>query len=207
MCPRDQEIISLFSVLQKRPTELSILFGKAGHRAEEDIHKAAHKFAGLAAYGPLPELRVLGEILERNNLGLFATHSFAACLWQYARSRDFVELARLLGQNGLRQQMFRAFKILHAAEGREEGLLAGWVLWLVDGSHPTEKGWMKRQRHGREYQLGPTVFRSNKVPYGQDKESITSLVPRFTGPHGRAEGAAVVKIGRKMKFMLRGATL
>ena len=33
LSPRDQEIMLLFAVLQKRPTDLSVLFGKAGHRA------------------------------------------------------------------------------------------------------------------------------------------------------------------------------
>ncbi|HWU44088.1 MAG TPA: hypothetical protein VN132_11640, partial [Bdellovibrio sp.] len=34
--PRDQEMLICYALLGKRPTDLSILFGKAGHRAEEN---------------------------------------------------------------------------------------------------------------------------------------------------------------------------
>lgn len=191
LSPRDQEIMLLFAVLQKRPTDLSILFGKAGHRAEEDLHKAAHKLAGLIMFGPQPEIATLHNILVRHSLQSFGNHSFAACVWQYARTRNFRELNRLIGP-GLRQQMLRALKILHAADGREAGLLAGWLLWLVDGSDPKGKGWRKRKRTGREHKLGPTVFRSS------------ALNPPATGKGGRGQRPAIVKISRTMKFLLRG---
>src|ERR1017187_9847811 len=67
LSPRDQEIILLFAVLQKRPTDLSILFGKAGHRAEEDLHKAAHKLAGLIEFRELPDPERISRILRRRN--------------------------------------------------------------------------------------------------------------------------------------------
>src|ERR1700690_1853527 len=64
LSPRDSEIMLLYAVLQKRPTDLSILFGKAGHRAEEDLHKAAHKVAGLINFGPLPDIGTIEGILQ-----------------------------------------------------------------------------------------------------------------------------------------------
>src|ERR1700677_3300158 len=85
LSPRDAEIMLCFAVLHKRPTDLSILFGKAGHRAQADLHKAAHKLAGLIEFGPLPGIETLDRILQRCNLGSFGNHSLAACLWQYAR--------------------------------------------------------------------------------------------------------------------------
>jgi hypothetical protein len=166
LCPRDQEIMLLYAVLQKRPTDLSILFGKAGHRAEEDVHKAAHKLAGLIEFGAEPPIAAIEPVLVRSSLETFGGHSFAACLWQYARTRNFREVEKLIGRRGLRQQMFRVFKQLHAKPGREEGLLAGWILWLVGGSDPHGTGWIKRRRSGAEHKLGPTVFRSDAVPYG-----------------------------------------
>jgi hypothetical protein len=217
LSPRDQEIILCFAVLQKRPTDLSILFGKAGHRAEEDLHKAAHKLAGLIEFGPSPEITSLDGILSRQQLDGFGHNHFAACLWEYSRTRDFGHLSRLIGQRGLRQQMLRAFKVLHASEGREEGLLAGWILWLVDGSDPQGKGWRKRKRGSREHKLGPTVFRSDAVPYGCEpdhknntnplryrSESTTMPIPPADGRGGRRQKAAFVKIRRHMKFLLRG---
>ena len=192
LSPRDQEIMICFAVLQKPPTDLSILFGKAGHRAEEDLHKAAHKLAGLIEFGPLPEIGRIASVLNYHALSGFHDHSLAACIWQYARTRDFSEVARLIGARGLRQQMLRTFKILHATEGRDEGLLAGWILWLVDGSDPRGKGWRKRKRSGREHKLGPTVFHSGE------------LNPPATGKGGYAQNPATVKITRKMKFVLRG---
>jgi hypothetical protein len=214
LSPRDQEIMLCFAVLQKRPTDLSILFGKAGHRAEEDLHKAAHKLSGLLEFGPLPNLERLAAILSRCGRSEFGCHSFAACIWQYARCRDFAEVSRLIGQRGLRQQMLRAFKILHASEGREEGLLAGWILWLVDGSDPQGKGWRKRKRGSREHKLGPTVFRSDAIPYGSGPteklrylaESTTMPIPPANGRGGQRQRAAVVKIKRHMRFVLRGMT-
>jgi len=197
--PRDQEIILLFALLQKRPTDLSILFGKAGHRAEEDLHKAAHKLAGLIEFGTLPDFGRLGEILRRNGITEFANRSFDACLWQYARCRDFSEMSRLLSTRGLRQQMLRAFKKLHASEGREEGLLAGWILWLVDGSDPRGKGWRERKRKSRERKLGPTVFYTlgNGVDELQAGRAATQR-------GGRRQRTSNVKIKRHMKFVLRG---
>jgi hypothetical protein len=197
LSPRDAEILLCFAVLQKRPTDLSILFGKAGHRAEEDLHKAAHKLAGLIEFGPEPTIGKLATILERAGLRIFQGHSFAACIWQYARTRDFAEVSRLVGSHGLRQQMLRAFKALHSAEGREEGLLAGWILWLVDTSNPRGKGWRKRQRGNRLYKLGPTVFRTLNA-------NVAQLVPRATGRGGRGQRPDTVKITRRIKFLLRG---
>jgi hypothetical protein len=189
-----------FAILQKGPTQLSILFGKAGHRAEEDLHKAAHKLAGLIAFGPLPAIPRLDEILGRHDLERFGQHSFGACCWQYARHRDFAEMYRLLGHRGLRQQMLRAFKQLHAANGRDEGLLAGWLLWLVDGSDPKSRGWRKRKRCGREHKLGPLVFRTLG-------DSVGELTPRATGRGGQGQRPDTVKLTRKIKFLLRGANV
>ena len=203
LSPRDQEIMLCFAVLQKRPTDLSILFGKAGHRAEEDLHKAAHKLAGLIEYGPEPPIARLEAVLCRHAIADFGGHSMAACLWQYARCRDFTEMARLLGTKGLRQQMLRVFKILHAAPGREEGLLAGWILWLVADANEHGKGWRKRRRTGREHKLGPTVFRTDAIPFGQDRNLTHFVVPRHVRG-GQGQNPATVKIRRKMKFMLRG---
>jgi hypothetical protein len=201
LCPRDQEIMLCFAVLQKRPVDISRVFGKAGHRAEEDLHKAAHKLAGLVAFGTLPGVDRLDQILRERNLHCFGGHSFAACLWQYARNRDFNQLSRLVGP-GLHQHMLRTFKQLHAKADRESGLLAGWILWLVDGSNPHGKGWRKRKRTGCHYKLGPTVFRSAAVPYGDylpdgSRPQTTMQIPKATGPN-------VVKIQRYMKFILRG---
>jgi len=193
LSPRDQELMLCFAVLQKGPTDLSVLFGKAGHRAEEDLHKAAHKLAGLIALGPLPRVEAINQILERQNASRFRGHSLAACIWQYARCRDFSEVSRLIGARGLRREMLRTFKTLHAAEGRDEGLLAGWILWLVDGSDPHGKGWRKRKRTGIQYKLGPTVFRAEGIN------------PPATGRGGQGQRPDVVKITRKMRFLLRGA--
>lgn len=46
----------------KRLPEISTLFGKAGHRAEEDLHKAAHKLAGLAEFRDLPDIHRISAI-------------------------------------------------------------------------------------------------------------------------------------------------
>lgn len=199
LSPRDAEIMLCFAVLQKRPTDLSILFGKAGHRAEEDLHKAAHKLAGLAEFGISPAIERIDSILRRQGLHLFGQHNFAACLWQYARCRDFGELSKLIGARGSRQQMLRASKILHAAPGREEGLLAGWILWLVDGSDPKHPGWRKRRRGGRENKLGPTVFRTLDSSVDQ-----LQAARRATQRGGKGQRTCNVKITRKIKFLLRG---
>src|ERR1039457_4648770 len=199
LSPRDAEIMLCYAVLQKRPTDLSILFGKAGHRAEEDLHKAAHKLAGLAEYNGLPEISRLCTILERHNLLRFAGHSMGACIWQYARCRDFNEVCRLIGQSGLRQHMLRVFKILHASEGREEGLLAGWILWLVDGSDPRGPGWRKRKRGTGGYnKLGPTTFQT----FAANPEELQSS-RRATQRGGQGQRTNNVKITRKIKFLLR----
>jgi hypothetical protein len=207
LSPRDAEIMYLFGVLQKRPTDLSILFGKAGHRAEEDLHKAAHKLAGLIEFGPLPDIGHIDRILQHSELSRFHSHSLAACLWQYARERDFDSIQRLIGCRGLRQEMLRAFKKLHATEGREEGLLAGWILWLVDGSNPHGKGWRKRKRTGREHKLGPTVFRDNSARDANDVShpGRTRRRESRAGKGGRGQNPCVVKITRTMKFLLRGS--
>lgn len=200
LSPRDQELVICFALLQKRLTDLSILVGKAGHRAEEDLHKACHKLAGLAAFGPEPKIETLESMLHRNRLEAFGEiHSFAACLWKYATCRDFTEVSRTIGRRGLRRHMLRAFKTLHAAEGREEGLLAGWILWLVDGSDPKGKGWRKRKASNVEYKLGPTVFRSQNDEL-QQLESARPASQRG----GRRHRTKNVKIQRRMKFMLRG---
>jgi hypothetical protein len=197
LSPRDAEIMLCFAVLKKRPTDLSILFGKAGHRAEEDLHKAAHKLAGLVEFGPLPEIRTLDEILRRCFLSQFGRHSLAACLWEYARCRDFAKLSSLAGP-GLRQYMLRVFKILHASTGRDEGLLAGWILWLVDGSDPHGKGWRTRKRQGYGV-LGPTVFRTFEHDLAGERKA--------TQHGGRGQRPNSVKITRHMKFILRGANV
>lgn len=222
MNPRDAEILACFAFLKLRPTDLSKLFGKAGHRAEEDLHKAAHKLAGLIAYGPHPSLEQIAEILTRHGLQEFAGRWLAACIWQYAECRDFEAMAELIGHRGLRQHMQKVFRILHATSGREEGLLAGWLLWLVDGANPRGPGWKPRERQGRQYQLGPTIFRD---PAGLSKEVMrpqevigagdssdepgalprdAGAIPRrATGRGGRGHRAATVKITRHMRFWMR----
>lgn len=198
LSPRDQEMLILFALLQKRPTDLSILFGKAGHRAQEDLHKAAHKLSGLVEFGCLPVIQSLAPILERSGLGRFGSHEFAACIWQYARCRDFSEMAHLLGTRGLRQAMLRAAQILHVKEGREEGLLAGWILWLVDGADPKGRGWKNRQRGKRQENLGPTVFRT----FGNEIKTLNDARPA-TQRGGRAQRTHNVKIKRHEKFIHR----
>lgn len=198
LSPRDAEIMLCFAVLQKRVTDLSILVGKAAHRAEEDLHKAAHKLAGLVEFGPLPEIQTINATLERCDISKFGRHSLAACIWQYARCRDFSEVSRLTGQTGLRQRMLRVFKILHGCEGRDEGLLAGWILWLVDGSEAHGKGWRKRQRGTRQDRLGPTVFHT----FNSDLQGAR----RAARSGGQGQRTRQVKIRRHMKFILRGAT-
>lgn len=212
LSPRDAEIMLCFAVLHKRPTDLSILFGKAGHRAEEDLHKAAHKLAGLIEFGTLPEVERINRPLQRAGLDIWGAHNLASCLWQYSRERDFRELARLAGARGLRQHMLRTFKVLHASEGREEGLLAGWILWLVDGSDPKGKGWRKRKRCGREHKLGPTVFRTmGATPKEPTEKEIRwrSGDKRSTGEAkgrgGQGQRPAFTKVKRHMKFLLRGS--
>jgi hypothetical protein len=191
LSPRDAEIILCFALLQKRPTDLSILFGKAGHRAEEDLHKAAHKLAGLIEFGPNPDVEKVEPILAR--IGADHLHEGAV---GYSQARNFE------GFPGLRQRMFRAFKKLHASEGREEGLLAGWLLWLVDGSDPQGKGWRKRKSSGTVYKLGPTVFgKSPDLPrYEGDRWTGGG---RVNSRGGQGQIAMQTKIGRKLKFLLR----
>jgi hypothetical protein len=193
LSPRDQEIMLCFALLQKRPTDLSILFGKAGHRAEEDLHKAAHKLAGLTAFGSLPTIETIHDLLAGCGISQFGLHSVAAALWQYARCRDFKTLARLVGP-GFRQHCFRVFKILHANGGREEGLLAGWILWLVDHSNPTGRGW-KQPTRGPRNKLGPTTFRT----FEPELESSRRASQRG----GQGQRSNSVQVRRKMKFLLR----
>lgn len=198
LCPRDQEIMICFAMLQKRPTELSILFGKAGHRAERDLHKAAHKLAGLAEFGPDTSIDRLRGVCDLHGLATFSGHSFPACIWQYSRCRNFAEVSRLIGARGLRQQMFRAFKVLHSAQGREEGLLAGWILWLVDGSDPKGKGWKKRKRSCRQERLGPTTFHAHGSAIEQLEQGRSA-----SQKGGRRQRTANVRIKRKMQFLLK----
>jgi len=202
--PRDQEMLICYALLGKRPTDLSILFGKAGHRAEENLHKAAHKLAGIASYGILPDRRRIKTVLESADIRqCFANHELAMCIWQYARNRDFGEMAKLIGHPGLRQEMLRTFKKLHATKGRESGLLAGWILWLVDGANAKGAGWAKNKRSGR-YKLGPTVFRTfDRVPIGKPNHSRAHL-PRMNDHGGRAQRADQFKVKRQYSFLLRG---
>lgn len=200
LSPRDAEIILCFAVLQKGPTDIGVLFGKAGHRAQEDLHKAAHKLAGLIEFGQSPALSAIETILCRSVLRQFGPHSLGAAMLHYATTRDFREVTRSLKLRGLRQHMLRTFRALHASPDREAGLLAGWILWLVDGSNPQAKGWRKRRRTGREYQLGPTVFHCT----GSD---VDQLRPRANGKGGQGQRPDVVKFSRRMKFMLRGANV
>jgi hypothetical protein len=214
LSPRDSEIMLLYAVLQKRPTDLSILFGKAGHRAEEDLHKAAHKLAGLIAFGPEPSIDDLNTVLSRHGLTHVGKFPFAAFIRRYARCRDFQEMARMMKARGWRVAMSKAFKLLHAAEGREAGLIAGWLLWLVDGSNPRGKGWRGRKRCGREHKLGPTVFRTNTVRYGtndkkllkpgQSLDQTVSIGVGASTKGGFGQCVATTKIKRHMKFVLRG---
>lgn len=192
LSPRDQEILICFAILQKGPTDLSILFGKAGHRAADDLQKAAHKLAALAEFGPLPPVTRIAAILERHSADRFGERvSLSACLWQYARCRDFAELSSLIGERGLRQQMQRVCKMLHELPGREEGLLAGWILWLVDGSNPSGRGWLKRRTRGNKRKLGPRAFHSSE------------LRPRKTGRGGKGQVYCTVKIRRQLKCLVR----
>ena len=199
LSPHDKEIMLLYAVLQKRPTDLSILFGKAGHRAEEDLHKAAHKLAGLLAFGSIPSISTIHTVLERHNLQRLGQHDLASCCWEYARCRDFSTMSRLLGHNGLRQQMKRVCTILHASEGREEGLLAGWILWLVDGANPRGKGWIKRQSRGKRFKIGPRVFHTPHVGIDELQQARQA-----EQRGGRGQRTKNVKIKRHMNFMMRG---
>lgn len=205
LSPRDQEIMLLFALLRKRPTDLSVVFGNA--RIVKDLYKAAHKLAGLIAFGPAPAIATIHAILERVHLGEFGRHNLAACIWQYSRSRDFREVERLIGQRGLRQQMLRTFKTLHASREREEGLLAGWLLWLVDGSDPRGIGWRKRKRTGHVYKLGPTVFHTDKQlrePSERERRrrrgDLRNSSPAI-GRGGQGQRPDIVKIPRYMKFI------
>jgi hypothetical protein len=164
------------------------------------LHKAAHKLAGVIEFGVLPELGRLREVLEAGGIGrLFANRDFSTCVWQYARCRDFGEMSRLIGHPGLRQEILRTFKKLHAKNGREEGLLAGWLLWLVDGANTQGKGWARNKRRGR-YKLGPTVFRTFKHETCVTDRQGREINPRATPNGGRKQ----VRIQRKLKFLLRG---
>lgn len=200
--PRDQEMLILYALLQKRPTDLSILFGKAGHRAEENLHKAIHKLAGLVEFGSLPALDRIQPIIARLDCR-FGRNDLGAAIWEYARVRDFGKMARLLGHSGLRAEMFRIFKRLHAASGRDAGLLAGWILWLVDGANPRGKGWAKNKRTGR-YKLGPTVFRTFQTDIGAQRSDGHGLNPRASSVGGRRTKSAQLKVKRHYKFLLRG---
>lgn len=201
--PRDQEMIILYALLHKRPTDLSILFGKAGHRAEENLHKAIHKLAGLLEFGPLPSSSRIESIIAGFDCR-FGRHDLGAAIWEYAHVRDFGEMARVLGHSGLRARIFRLFKSLHAAPGRDSGLLAGWLLWLVDGANPRGKGWAKNKRTGR-YKLGPTVFRTFKPDLGGVRQSDGhGSNPRASIVGGRRVKAAQLKVKRHYKFLLRG---
>lgn len=199
LSPRDAEIMLCFACLQKRPTDLSVLFGKAGHRAEEDLHKAAHKLAGLVEFGDLPDVDVIQRILEQCDQGNFGNHRLGPCIWQYARCRDFGEMRRLVGP-GLRTHMYRVFKILHASPGREEGLLAGWILWLIADADEFGKGWRKLRRDTREHKLGPTEFHCCGDRLGQLKAAR-----KATRRGGRRQLARTLRVQRKLKFLLRGA--
>lgn len=194
MSARDAEILYCFAVLRMRATDLSVLFGKAGHRAEEDLHKAAHKLAGIIAFGVSPEIERIDTILQRHTLDRFGKHSLSACLWEYSRTRDFQQLARLLGHRGFRQHMLRVFKQLHASDDREAELLAGWILWLVDQSDPNGKGWKKPKRSAHIRKLGPTSFYARSA----------DLLPPVMRQGGQRMRADRVTISRKMKFYLRG---
>ena len=197
LCPRDQEIILCFAILEKRLTDLSLLFGKAGHRAEEDLHKAIHKLAGLARFGTRPPIEAIAPTLERNGLGIFnGTHNFPASLWQYARTRDFVDTETLIGP-GLRRFMWNAFRLLHGSAGPEEGLLAGWILWLMDHSNPKGIGWVPPAPNKR-YCLGPTVFHSLRC----GTKALQSARKASTRG-GQGQKTRFVEITRHMKFMLR----
>ena len=193
--PRDQELLICYALLGKRPTDLSILFGKAGHRAEENLHKAAHKLAGLIEFGALPKLERIRTVLAEIARQRFANLDLHACIWQYARCRDFGYMAKLIGHPGLRQEMLRTFKKLHAHKSREAGLLAGWILWLVDGANAKGAGWAKNKRCGR-YKLGPTVFRT----FERDADDVH----RICDKGGRAQCIKQFTVKRKNNFMLRG---
>jgi hypothetical protein len=95
--------------------------------------------------------------------------------------------------------MLRTFKKLHATSGRDEGLLAGWLLWLVDGANTQGKGWARNKRRGR-YKLGPTVFRTFKHETCVTDKQGREINPRATPNGGRKQ----VRIQRKLKFLLRG---
>ena len=201
--PRDQEMLICYALLGKRPTDLSILFGKAGHRAEENLHKAAHKLAGIIEFGALPEIARITPLVAAVSSNRFGKSDLAIAIWQYARCRDFNFMARLLGMPGLRQEMLRTFKRLHAAKGREAGLLAGWILWLVDGANPRGAGWAKNKRNGR-YRLGPTVFRTFKAEVGRLRDDGHGVLPRTSTHGGRGQRSAQVKVKRRYNFLLRG---
>lgn len=203
LSPRDAEIMLCFAVLHKRPTDISTLIGKAAHRAQEDIHKAAHKLSGLIAFGPNPSIAEIQLILSQYDISEFGGHSLGSCITEYARCRDFSGATRLIGRRGLRQQMFRTFRILHASTDRAAGLLAGWILWLLDGSDPKKPGWKTYLPTAFRFKLGPTEFRATTVPYGARSRESTSFAPMAVRKGGYGQPADRVKITRQMKFMLR----
>ena len=105
-------------------------------------------------------------------------------------------MSKLIGNKGLRQKMLNTFKTLHGMEGREEGLLAGWIYWLVADANEHGKGWRKRRRGTREHKLGPTVFRTIRTGVDQLQEA------RATSKHGgEGQKTCNVKIPRRMKFI------
>lgn len=105
-------------------------------------------------------------------------------------------MSKLIGNKGLRQKMLNTFKTLHGTEGREEGLLAGWIYWLVADANEHGKGWRKRRRGTREHKLGPTVFRTIRTGVDQLQEA------RATSKHGgEGQKTCNVKIPRRMKFI------
>ena len=192
MTPRDAELLICFALLQKGPTELSILFGKAGHRCETDLHQAAHKLAGLIEFGPLPKPARLSQILRRNKLHKYGGDSLAECVTHYARKRTFAN-------GGLRSEMLRVLKILHRKKGRDEGLLAGWLLWLVHRSIPIGTGWKQSREGTTRFNLGPTEFRCFD-------RSVEKIKLRHDGRGGQGQHPCTVQIKRHMSFKNLGWT-
>ena len=188
--PRDQELVLCHAVLKRGPGGMSGLFGRSRqhHSLTTDLHKATHKMAGLIAFGPLPTISTLDAVLSRHGLSNLGKFNLGACIWQYARCRDFAEMSKMLSSRRLRPTIQRAFRILHEAKGREEGLLAGWLLWLVDKSNPKGKGWKSLKKTGRQGKLGPVEFRTK----GKKAK------PKASGRGGRGQRPDVVKVTRKL---------
>ena len=162
--PRDQELVLCHAILKRGPNNLGKLFGAPSNGGlSPQLHKAVHKMTGLIAFGPLPEIAAIRVVLTKHHMQTMGKHDLATCIWQYARCRSFIEMSKLTSNRRLRPTMQRTIRTLYSIGGREEVLLAGWLLWLVDKSDPKGKGWKKLKKDRQT--------RSVRSYYIQDSES------------------------------------